>query len=96
MNSYYKMKQQMTRKFYKFVTDYCYEFLIKNDYQYIIVPITLLSEFHTYLETNTDPIYQEDRGFHFIDPPMKQNFLSFCQTHIHRQEQMLKNYFKYK
>lgn len=95
MEDYNNMKQKMSRKFYKFIDEYCHEFLQTNSYQYIIVPFTLLQEFHMYVkDTNVLPIYQEKGNYHFIDPPMNPSFLSFCQIHASQQEIKVKYFFQ--
>ena len=95
MESYHHTKNKMSRNFYQFVSKNCHEFLRKQDYQYLIVPLSLIKEFYTFvLQPNVLPIYYEKGNYHFIDPPMNPEFRLFCQKHILWQETMIQYFFK--
>jgi hypothetical protein len=87
----------MSRNFYQYVKENCHEFLRKQDYQYLIVPLPLVKEFYTFvLQPNVLPIYYEKGKYHFIDPPMNPEFQRFCKEHVLRQESMIQNFFQQK
>lgn len=75
---YEQQQRTMSPAFQSFVDEYCRIFTHANDFQYIMVPCPIHSEFLSYTKKKVQPIYEDDQHFHYIDPPMKKSFLRFC------------------
>lgn len=78
---YNHTKQSMSSAFLDLIQEYAYTFTQTADFRYIIVPQHLVQEFHPYTAEETQPIYKDNKHYHYIDPIMKSSFLRFCKVH---------------
>lgn len=74
-------QQYVSPEFLNFVEEYSRIFTKTHDFQYIMVPVAIHHEFLQHVKKKSEPIYQDDQHFHYIDPSMKKSFLRFCSIH---------------
>jgi len=73
-----KFRPNLSVDFLKFIEDTSTLFTHFTEYQYILLPVHLKTQFEFYMLGDEKPVYTSNKHYHYIDPIMKSEFIYFC------------------
>lgn len=96
LTHYKTLREQMTDLFFSFVEEYSAVFSQTDEMQYILVSCPLQRQFERFFKESKDPVYQDDSHCHYVDPPLNNDLIRFCQTHLlHCMFETIQSYSSY-